>query len=100
MLLCPKCHEMVHRDKPLDEFLKSQSATPSPTRRKIVMRALEADWGGAARLEKHRRSMERSRAEERRELDARQPLRECRKPRKRWLDYTPALIEPKRPWTV
>lgn len=100
MLLCPKCHEMVHRDKALDEFLKSQSATPSPTRRKIVMRAIEWGWGGASRLEKHRRSMERSRAGERKELDARPPLRECRRPRKRWLDYTPELIQPKRPWLV
>lgn len=100
MLLCGGCHGAVHADKPLDRFLKSQSASPASVRRKIVMGHLERWWGGKDRLTKHRRKMDQHRAIMRQELDARPPLRECRRPRKRWLDYSPDLIQPKTPWTV
>lgn len=52
-------------------------------------------WGGAKSLSDQREHMERSYAGERAKVDAIQPLREVRRPWKRWKDYSPDKIIPK-----
>jgi hypothetical protein len=92
MLLCSTCHKWIHADKVLDRFLKSRSATPNDVRRRIVTCAIVRNFGGVQRLERHRNGLERSYADERAKLESRQPLREVRRPRKRWQDYKPDLV--------
>lgn len=89
MLLCAICHGQIHADKSLDAFLKSASETPTEVRRRIVTDFLARRNGGKKSFDKRRAQREKSHAEEREALDARQPLRECRRPFKRWKDYVP-----------
>jgi len=96
MLLCSRCHELVHRDAELDSFFRG--AADNATKRRAVIEHLTKAMGGVKRLNKLRCIREEGYTKQRQQLDYRPPLREAR-PRKKWLDYAPEKFpEPSSSW--